>query len=324
MDRNRKGNKVHSKPRVIPKGGGDLSYTIYMDVLFFINFVMDLLLLRFTARLCRQSVVWWRYLIGALAGSVAFLIILWIPFINSRWLYGLIYAGIGMGMCCIAFQPEGIRGVLKCYGCQLMVTLLFGGATNWLYFNTSIGTWLNSMFDKQGLQLGELAILILMAVLILLILTNGYRQLQKQRQEDYYRISLYFEGDNAYGTGFVDTGNFLREPISGKPVVVAEADWLLPILTEPYQQLLNRYIENGKIDYDWIAVHGLTKAKWIPYQVVGEEEKEMLGVQCRKMVLRQKNHCVVREAVIVGVSRTPITNRKKYQVLLHTDIIGEE
>lgn len=304
-------------------GGERVKYTIYLDVLFFINFGMDMLILWLTAFICRQSIAWWRYLLSPFLGSFLFVLMIWLP-IPASWIYYICsYGIIGLLMSYVAFSPHSIRRILLCYGCQLLITILLGGTMNWLYFSTPFGTWLNQLFQDQGLQLGEFGILVLVTVVILLILTTGFRQYRSRENRDYYQLSLYFEDKNVYGTGLVDTGNFLTEPVTGRPVVVAEAEWLLPILSEDYQLLVNRYLEQKKLDYDLIAEKKLAKAKWIPYQSLGENRGELLGIQCTRLVLRKGRKCLVRGPVIVGISET-ISGQKQYQMLLHTALIEQE
>ncbi len=298
-----------------------MHYTVYMDILFLINFGMDILIIWLTAFICRKQVVWWRCLISALAGSGLFLLLVWLP-IPFDWIYYIFcYGGIGGLMCFLAFMPKGIGAILKCYSCQLLVTFVLGGILNWIYFTTPLGSWLNQQFYATGFQLGEWLLLVLFGGMLLILLGTGYRQLQKEQKQDFYQLSLYFEEKNIYGIGFLDTGNFLKDPISGRPVIIAEAEWVYPLLSEGYQQLMNTYINTGKLDYDWIADKQLSKARWIPYQSVGKQQGELLGILCRKIVLKNDRSCMVRESVIVGISRTPISSKHQYQVLLHRDLI---
>lgn len=306
------------------KWGRALNYTIYLDVLFLINFGMDLLIIWLTGRLCRRRISWWRYLVSPFAGSFLLILLLWIP-IPAQWIYYICsYGIIGMIMCYLAFVPNGIKNGLKCYACQLMITFLLGGVMNWLYFSTPIGEWCVRSIGGQGLQLRELLLLVLLSGIILAVLSTGFRQLRREENGETYQISLYFENQNTYGTGFVDTGNFLTEPVSRRPVMVADAGWIQSVLPEEYQLLLKHYLESGRIDYDLIAEKGLNKARWIPFRAVGESQGELLGIQCEKMILRQDNTCMTRRNVVVGISRTPITNKNQYQMLLHREMIEQE
>lgn len=306
------------------KRGRTVNYTIYLDVLFLINFGMDIFIIWLTGRLCRAEITWWRYLVSAFAGSLLFVLLIWVP-IPAKWIYYICsYGMIGILMCFLAFQPKGIKYILKCYACQLMVTFLLGGIMNWLYFSTPAASWLVSRTDGRGLRLQELLLLVIVSGVIFIVLTSGYQRYRRGQQQERYQVSLYFDETPVYGTGFLDTGNFLIEPLSRRPVVIAEADWLFPILPEAYQRLVAVYLDQGRIDYDQIAEQRLTRAKWIPYQAVGETRGELLGLQCKKLVMRHQDTCMIREEVIVGISQTAITGNQRYQMLLHTDIVYKE
>ncbi|MCM1495021.1 MAG: sigma-E processing peptidase SpoIIGA [Bacteroides sp.] len=301
-----------------------MKYTIYLDVLFLINFGMDFLIIWLTGRLCGQRASWWRYLISPLAGSTLLILLTWLP-IPFPWMYYIgSYGMIGMIMCCLAFRPTGIWQGLKCYGCQLMITFLLGGIMNWLYFSTPLGEWCVHSLGGQGLQLRELFLLVLLSGGIIAVLTTGFRQLRREQGQETYQISLYFEGHNIYGTGFVDTGNFLKDPLSRRPVAVVSADWLSPVLPDAYRRLVTVYLETGRIDYDRIAEEKLQKARWIPFQAIGEQQGELLGLQCEKMILRRNNVCMTRRNVIIGISPTPIASHERYQMLLHREMIEQE
>lgn len=302
-----------------------MNYTIYLDVLFLVNFGMDYLILWLTGRLCHQQIPWWRYLISALTGSFLLLLIIWLP-IPEAWIYYICsYGIIGILMCYLAFRPKGLKAVITCYLCQLLVTFLLGGIMNWLYFSSPVQHWMNGLWDKEtGIQLREFMLLLFLAGAIFSILTAGFRQYRKEERQNLYDLSLYFGEQNIYGIGLLDTGNFLIDPMTRQPVIVADARWIKKLLPEEYQSLLVTYLELGKIDYDRIAEERLLKAKWIPFQAVGEEQGQLLGIQCGKLVLKGRDTCITRQNVIVGISRTPISKNNRYQMLLHTDIIEQE
>lgn len=302
-----------------------MKYVMYLDVLFLVNMGMNLVILWLTGYCCRQKTAWWRYFLGACMGSVFLVLLLWLPLRLSELLYICLYGIIGGMMCWFTFYPKTIKRGLLCYGCMLLITFLLGGVMNWLYFSTPFGEWLNSLFNSKGIRLGELFILVLAGGGIFLWLSSGARRMLPKQAADRYQVSLYFDEEtNVYGVGFVDTGNFLREPVTGRPVLVAEAGWLQAVLPQPYQLLVETYITEGRIDYDRIMEEQLIKCRWIPYQSVGEQQGEMLGVQCRKIILRNEKNCLVREQVVVGISRTPLMENQHYQILLQSEILEGE
>lgn len=302
-----------------------MKYVMYLDVLFLVNMGMNLVILWLTGYCCRRRTAWWRYLLGSCMGSGLLVLMLWLPLRLSEILYVCLYGAIGGIMCWFTFCPKTVRRGLLCYGCMFMVSFLLGGMINWLYFSTPFGEWLNSLFNSGDIRFGELFILVLTGGSIFVWLSSGARRILREQAADRYQVSLYFdEKTNLYGLGFVDTGNFLREPVTGRPVMVAEAGWLQEVLPRPYQVLVDTYITEGRIDYDRIVEEQLTKCRWIPYQSVGEQQGEMLGIQCRKIILRNEESCLIREQVIVGISRTPLMKNQQYQILLQSEILEGE
>lgn len=302
-----------------------MKYTIYLDVLFFVNFGMNACVLWITGKICRRRLVWWRQLAAALAGAFLMILLVWLP-LPGRWLYyALGYGVCGFLMCWLAASPESVREAVKCYLCMLTVTFLLGGIMNWLYLETEFGTYINRLCMQDGLGIRGLIILTLTAGGIFSVLELGMAEIRQERKRLCYRVTLYYDERKIQGRGLVDTGNFLTEPLTNRPVVLAEAGWIYKVLPEAYQELVRHYMETEKIDYDTIARRSLIGARWIPYSSVGKENGEMLAVICTKMVLERQKRRVVYPNVIVGIAPAPLMGGRQYQMLLHMDVIeGEE
>lgn len=301
-----------------------MRYTIYLDVLFLINFGMNAWILWITGKICKRRLIWWRQLVAALTGAFGVIVLMWLP-ISGGWTYALLgYGVLGFLMCRLALSPENIREAVKTYLCMLMVTFLLGGIMNWLYLETGFGSYINRLCMESGLGIRGLTILVLTGGGILSILGLGAAEIREENNRLSYRVTLYYGDKKIQGRGLVDTGNFLTEPLTHRPVALAEAGFICPILPEEYRQLVVYYLEQGEIDYGRIASQALTGARLIPYSSVGNERGEMLAVTCTKMILERQKQRIVRQNVIVGVSPTPIMGGRQYQILLHMDMIEWE
>lgn len=301
-----------------------MRYTIYLDMVFLVDTCMDLLLLWFAGYACRREVVWWRYLLGALAGGVGMVMGIWIPF-PWAWLAAVFHYGVvGLGMCLLTFCPQNIREVCRCYGALLLISFVFGGVLNWLYHSSMIKRWVqNCSFIKEN-QLGALFTFALLSGGILLVLLTGFSRYQRENR-GYYKVTLRFDNDHRIeGVGYVDTGNFLQDPMTGRPVAVAEASWIYPVLPTNYRQLLADYIKGNRIPYEQITGDQFLRIRMIPYCTVGENRGEMLGIQCQSLELQEKDRLMVSRRVVIAVSRTPVAVGGRYQVLLHRDMIKED
>lgn len=302
-----------------------MKYTIYLDVLFFINFGMNACVLWITGKICRRRPVWWRHLTAALAGSFLMILLVWLPLPGGWLYYALGYGVCGFLMCWLATSPESLREAGKTYLCMLTVTFLLGGIMNWLYLETEFGTYINRLCMQDGLGIRGLTILTLTAGGIFSVLGLGMAEIRREKRRLCYRVTLYYDKKKIQGRGFVDTGNFLTEPLTNKPVVLAEAEWIYKLLPEEYQALVRHYLETEKIDYDAIANRSLISARWIPYSSVGRKHGEMLAVICTKMIVERQKRSVVYPNIIVGIAPASLMRGRGYQMLLHMDVIeGEE
>lgn len=105
-----------------------------------------------------------------------------------------------------------------------------------------------------------------------------------------YSVVLDMGGETAEAVGFIDTGNSLTEPESGKPVIVAERS-LFSSLTEEF--------------------------KYIPYKTVDGDEKLMRVYRLRELYFTEEKKSV--RDVYVSFSDKQLSGGK-YQVLLNNSI----
>lgn len=305
------------------KQGESMKYTIYVDILFLWNLIMNLCVLWLTERFFRLKSSWWRILSGGIAGSVLSILLQMIPGI-SLWAYYITgIAGIGVCMTVITFPIHNIKALIHCFGCQVLVTVGLGGVMSLLYHSVRLRTLLQSLFHVGRWGMLQMLVLVCISIVILLLLQEGMKCYRKEHYLLWFKGLLIFEGTSHKGIGFVDTGNFLVEPISHQPVVIADAEWLLPILSEEYQTLVHTYLQQGVIDYDWMAKKHLCKAKWIPYQTIGEDCGNLLGIQCSRLVLHYGDEYKSYSPVVIGISRTSVGTKHNYQFIIPEILVRE-
>ena len=99
----------------------------------------------------------------------------------------------------------------------------------------------------------------------------------------------------------IETGNSLREPVSGKPVSVVE------------EEMLGR-LSGIKIP---------EKLKVIPYHSVGKSNGIMEGYEIPEMIIEDEGENLRWQKVIVGISKNKISANGRYQMILHPDLCNE-
>ena len=195
---------------------------IYLDSLFLLNLVIDYLLLSCSATVCGLCVRRLRYLAGALLGA-GYAVAAVLPgcgFLSSpvmKLVSALLMALAAYG---------GEKSLLRCALVFLSVSAAFAG---FLYCITLAGGY--PAFDLRTLLLAFAFCYLLLSFLF------GRRVRRNDRQR--VEVTLTLGGKSVRFLALVDTGNELRDPISGVPVLLVCPHAVAPLFVG-HEELLRR------------------------------------------------------------------------------------
>ncbi len=133
----------------------------------------------------------------------------------------------------VVFRERNLLKVGKDWLLSYGATMLYYGLLQWLRIETG----------HQGILLSVISALGLYCC-IWVVLRCCKRDMQ------FYQVLLKYKGVQVKGIGFLDTGNLLRDPITGKAVSLASRNFLKPILniyTRPYGQVIFQTISQKGI-----------------------------------------------------------------------------
>lgn len=196
---------------------------VYVDVLVIINLIVNYLLLRASAAVTGHGFKTWRLLISAGMGGFFSLIIFIenIPiFVNI-----LIKIAILLIMIITAFGIKSIKAFLKC--CAAFFLINFGFAGIMLAMCTSVMP--NAAIYKNGIVYFDISIftLTVSAIICYLILNIISRFIKsKTPQKSIYGIRIRYGDNHVEGKALFDTGNTLCDCFSGRPVIIAEKEFI--------------------------------------------------------------------------------------------------
>lgn len=195
---------------------------IYIDRLFFLNLILDYLLLLCSARVCGVRLRRKRYFLAALFGA-GFASASIFPALEFLLLTPVKIAA-GALMALIAYGSE--ERLARCCIVFFAVSALFGGAV-----------WAISM--QNGGSIGSpLYISVSMPVLVLsfgviyAILSLVFRRSMKSADISVSEVHVEFMGKAAELRALHDSGNTLFDPITGSSVLIGGADTLSPLFPE--------------------------------------------------------------------------------------------
>lgn len=203
-----------------------MEQTVYADLFFMINFSMDFLCFYLASRLLGAKLSVPRAVIAsALGGIYADLALIW----GLSGALGLAADILSCAlMCAVAFGArQRVRRLPIYILVYVAVSMTLGGFMTAI-FNLLNRTSLGAVSsDGDGISAWLLVILAVVSAALTLL---GGRFFRRRTSKRNVRLKITLGGKDAELTALCDSGNMLREPISGKLCVIASVDALGAVL----------------------------------------------------------------------------------------------
>lgn len=245
---------------------------IYIDTLFLLNAIVDYLLLLSSAKVAGEPLRRGRFALGAVLGGL-YACAIFLPGLGflARPLCRVASAVL-MVLCAFCGTRRLLRQTLI-FAC---LAFAFGG-----------GVMAVSLLGRQGLSLEggviysgmDLKIVLLSAAGCYAVLTLLFKKWARHTRSagELLPVTLFLGEKTASFLALLDTGNTLSDPISGRPVLVAQRECISPLLPE---NLLPERLDDpaGFLarleDQDWRS-----RFRLLPYRTVGVEGGLLLALR---------------------------------------------
>ncbi len=240
---------------------------IYIDLLFFINFAFDFLLLLTTSIILKRNASINRILISSFIGGLSLLVL----FININTIELFIFKIIiSILMIIVAFSYKNIRYTIKNLLYFYTSSIVLGGFLYYLNIEFSYKHE-GIIFYHNGLSINYI-ILIILSPIILYLYIRQFKSF-KTYYNKYYEIKIYLDNNKIISaTAYLDTGNTLCDPYFNYPVILLNKKKMIYDINEfgmilvPYKTITEENILN------------CIKVKRIDIKGVGIKEKVLLGL----------------------------------------------
>lgn len=205
---------------------------VYLDIILIVNGVMDAFLLAFTAYLVRKKIRWLNLLLAVILGEIPIFFILF----ELNGLEAISKIIIPLAMVGIGLRTRSVSDLAK----GLLYFSLLAAVSGGIYY--ALSGWL-------GLTGGEGSFLALKDIWFLpltaILLTGGYRFWEKRQKANLFLDNILYDAELCFDNGnilrikaLLDTGNELRDPLTGTPVMILEERSAQNLLPEKIQQFL--------------------------------------------------------------------------------------
>lgn len=271
---------------------------IYLDQVAVLNFLVDGLLLYGTARLGAAGLRWGRLLLAAALGA-AYSVAVWLPGLD--FLQGIFCKlFFAAAMLLLAFGAK--RSTLRLAAVFAALTLVLCGAVYGVELLNHGGVRYRGgqlFFPVSFFSLLLTALAVSLACRLLLPRLN-------HAPDSVLPLQIELGGRKIRLTALRDSGNTLKDPISGAPVLTAYAGAALGLFPR----------ELGLKAADFGSPVGLMERlrpfspRLIPYRAVGISQGLLLAVNCKVTISNRE------QLLPLALSPTPLSDGGAYDVLI--------
>lgn len=281
---------------------------IYPDILFLTDLAMDLFLLWLLRMILKLKGTWTRLAVGSAAGAFlsALLSCLWVMAAvrspanlgEGAWIGRFLavagWAGavlaISSLMLLLAFTFGSMKEFLRAEAGLLFSAALTEGILGWGRTAWAVLTGGALKMSALGLAPG---LFFLAGGCFLAKGLWGLVHVAASERSCHYQVTLICKDRRIQAEGFLDTGNRLKDPVSGRPVHVADRALLEAVCP--------------KVD----------KISLIPYRTIDGGGMVLKAVTLDRMEAAQGSRCLVYERPLVAASPGKLKMKNGCSILLH-------
>lgn len=261
---------------------------IYLDLLLFLNFGFDFILLLGVAILLRRNVKIKRVILGALVGSLS-IFVLFLN-INSFELF-IIKILISIIMVLVTFGYLDMRYTMRNLFYLYTSSVVLGGFLYYLNVEFSYKQE-GLVFYHAGLSINVIFLVIFSPIIIYTYVRQGIRL--KNNYAYYYQVDLYLKNHKPIKlNGFLDTGNKLKDPYMKRPIILINKKSLIYDIND---------LEYVLVPYNTVNNNGLLKCITVDkiyIKGVGERTNLLVGIMEEKIKIDGIN-CILHYQLLEG------------------------
>ena len=284
---------------------------MYADIVFIQNAAVDAALLWTAGRLAGVDLRWLRLAAASFLGGLWAVAAIALPdlHLTSFWLK----FPVSIGLAALAFPARTLRAFIKALVLFYGVSILAGGLA-WL-----IGLW-GAGWPQDGRipdwpmgTVGVSAVAVSAAMAMLCALYQYiFRSASRQALSCRLRIRL---GERwADLTGYLDTGNQLHDPMSGRPVILVH-----PAIAARLLDIDETLDSDSMITA--VNGHPGSRCTSIPYRAVGTEQGRLVGLFVDDICLTGRDGREMKTSAVLGLTPTPFWTGD-YEALLPPGLAG--
>lgn len=300
--------------------------TIYLDIIFVENILMNYIILFATLVILKVKNKWQqiRLLVSGVIGS-AYAIIVYLDILP-------IYSGItakailSIVMVYVAFKPQNIKQLFKQLLIFYLISFIFGGCTFALIYFIKP----ENVQMRNGVFVGMYPIKVaIIGGVIGFIITQIAFKINKNKlntKNTIFDIQIYYEDKTINIKALLDSGNMLKDPVSEIPVIIIEREIMYKIIPKNILDYIEKIMkgDENETEEKYDAQNYISKIRMVPFMSIGKENGMLVGIRLDKIKIQTEDIDVERKDVIAGIYDKKITKDNKYNALIGLNLLETE
>lgn len=282
--------------------------TVYIDIIFLENLFMNYIIIFATGIIVKNEIRIIRTFVASFIGSI-YAVIIYMNVLTVITTNILLKILLSIAMIYIAFNPKTIKAFLKELIIFYLTSFTFGGVAFALIYFISP----SKVLMEKGVLIGTypIKIILLGGILGFIIITVAFKNIKGRlsKKDMLCNVKISINGESTYVKSIIDTGNFLKEPISKIPVMVVEKEALRNIIPNNVLDNLSNIINGKDVEIGEI----LSKIKIIPFTSLGKQNGMLIGIKADNILINKEDNNILVENIIIGIYEGILSRSGKYR-----------
>ena len=287
--------------------------TIYLDVIFLENIVINYIMLYVTGIISKAQIkqkrLFWGALIGAIYSIIYYLFRLKI---YSSFIIKIV---LSIVIIYVAFNSTNLKELLKKVLLFYLSSFVFGGAAIAIIYMVNS----QNITIQNGVLVGSYTLRTVLIGIVVAYFTIilAFKIIKISKKDLICEIVVTLNNKEIKTKALIDTGNLLKEPITNLPVIVMEHTLLYDILPKEILNNVEKILggdfskipENIKEEYS-------AKLKVIPFSSLGKQNGMLLGIKAENLIINLKEETRKIDKAVIGIYNKSLTKNGEYRSLL--------
>ncbi|ALC91067.1 peptidase [Bacillus sp. FJAT-18017] len=299
--------------------------TVYLDVIWALNFLFDCLLLSLAALIIKCRVSMWRLAAGGLLGSL--IILLHFTSIGYYATHPLTKFAFSILMVLATFGYRQLKFFFSALLALYFSTFLIGGALMGAhyYFQTAEGA-ASEFLASASAGLGD-PVSWLFIVLGFPIAWHfsknriGNIEMAKIKYDQLVTVEITINEQCYHFSGLVDSGNQLYDPLSRLPVMFASIKERIEELPQSFKMFTasaDEMINSEKaIPEGWEG-----RMRIVPYSVVGQEHQMVVAIRPDKVSIHANGQSFTTTKALVSFTMQKLSADGSFECIVHPKLLS--